>query len=111
MTTMKIQIKRRLSPVIYKSQGGGETRLRHQLAAGPRNLLRAIALLRDERRTTEAGYGCVGAGRTWLEIDGREIDDIDLSIIEQEDPDLSRTERARRFIAAVRRGSTHGWAG
>lgn len=107
---MTITIKTRLDAGIYKSQGGGECRTHHTFATGPRNLLRAIRTLREHRREMEIGYGNIGCGGSWLEIDGVRIDDLDLECIALDEsifkhPDGPRvktaTEKARDFLRAA----------
>lgn len=76
---MKIEIKTRLHKGIYKSSGGGQTQTIYSLKAGPRNLLKALTLLTEEREAMVRGYGNIGCGNTWMEINGEEVDDSWLS--------------------------------
>lgn len=110
-----IAIKTRLHSGIYKSSGGGETRTHYTWATGPRNLLTAIATLAEHRKAMREGYGNVGCGSTWLEIDGVEVEDNDLREAATDDRELfkgceyvtieSRTEKARQLIARVQSGT------
>lgn len=110
-----IAIKTRLHSGIYKSSGGGETRTHYTWATGPRNLLTAIAKLGEHRKAMCEGYGSIGCGITWLEIDGVEVEDHDLREAATDDRDLlkgceflkveSRTEKARQLIARVQSGT------
>lgn len=110
-----ITIKTHLDAGIYKSSGGGETCTHYEYAVGPRNLLAAIVQLRNHRSSTKQGYGNIGCGQTWLEIDEVEISHFDLDDVERDEskekrdpyytlPVLSRTEKARRLIARVKAG-------
>jgi hypothetical protein len=107
---MSITIKTRLDATIYRSCGGGETRVHYEWATGPRNLLRAAETLRIHRKKMEVGYGNIGCGRSWLEIDGVEIDDLDLGHLDYPEeetwamPRQTRTQKASELIAQVRSG-------
>jgi hypothetical protein len=71
----KIQIKTRLHDGIYKSSGGGETRLVAEWGYGPRNLVKAYRFLLERRASNKRSYGNIGCGHTWLcTDDGRTLD-------------------------------------
>lgn len=72
-----IEIKTRLDDGIYRSQGGGETRTHFSWSTGPRNLLLALGQLREHRATMRQGYGSIGCGHSWLEVDGHLLDEVD----------------------------------
>lgn len=109
--THAITIKTRLNSGIYKSNGGGETRTHYSYAVGPRNLLKAIDQLHAHRKEMRNGYGNIGCGMSWLEIDGVEVDDYELNEVEADDSKRykdcmfvkieSRTDKARQLIARV----------
>lgn len=112
-----ITIKTHLDAGIYRSSGGGETRTHYSYNTGPRNLLAAIDQLHEHRREMEQGFGNIGCGRSWLEIDGVEISRYDLEAVRRDDSAerdksdlrywrvLSRTEKARRLIDSVKSGN------
>lgn len=105
-----IQIKTLLHYGIYHSQGGGETTVKYEWKKGPRNLIKAVECLgRHSARMTEC-YGNVGHVRSWIEIDGIEIDKYDMSALMEDDKDRygndapdrlikSRTEKARIVLS------------
>lgn len=107
---MSITIKTHLDARISRRCGGGETRVRYEWTTGPRNLLRAAEMLRIHRKKMEIGYGNIGCGRSWLEIDGVEIDDLDLGHLDYPEeetwamPRQTRTQKAAKLIAQVRSG-------
>ena len=73
--TVKIQIKTRLHDGIYRSQGGGQTRVVAEWNYGPRNLVKALRFLWRERRDNARYYGNIGCGHSWLcTTDGRTLD-------------------------------------
>ena len=113
-----ITIKTRLDAGIYASEGGGETRTVATYATGPRNLLRAIARRDEIAAANVRSYGNIGCGKTWIEIDGKPIDQDALDAVARE-PDrtpegwsnysggwyeASRTEKARDLIDDVATG-------
>jgi hypothetical protein len=104
---MSIQIKTELHEGISPSCGGGEVRTHYEWTVGPRNLMRAIATLRRHRREMTEGYGNVGHRRSWLEVDGVELDEFDAHDIEHGDPPdtwrrrRTRTQYARETIATL----------
>jgi len=107
---MTIAIKTRLHDGIYKSSGGGETRIHYEWTTGPRNLLKAVDTFSDHARDMVAAYGNIGCGGSWLEIDGTRIHPFDVSDVRENDEKdslayKSRTEKARELIATVRSGT------
>lgn len=113
---MTITIKTKLSEGIYKSSGGGETRTHYEFTTGPRNLLKAIEHLGKHRSDMVNGYGNIGCGRSWLEIDGQPIHPYDLEDVARDDAEFfrrseytnamtkTRTAKARELIAHVKAG-------
>lgn len=75
----KITLHTRPHSSIYKSHGGGEDRIVDTWNCGTANLLKAIDALHEVRRTNILGYGNVGCGRSWLEIDGEFFDETELN--------------------------------
>ena len=78
---MTITIHTRLDDGIYASSGGGKDIVHYEWTTGPRNLMSAIAVLTEHRQSMTLGYGNIGCGGSWLEIDGEHIDHIDLDAI------------------------------
>lgn len=120
---MSITIKTRLHEGIYKSEGGGQTRVVRECSTGPRNLLKAIAELHEIRASNRRGYGNVGCGRSWLEIDGVALTDfheeeLNAGLVADEMREYRRgnlhrkpesmTERARDLIARAQAGKIPG---
>lgn len=111
---MTITIKTHLNSGIHKSDGGGETRTHYEFSTGPRNLLKAIETLHDHRKSMERGYGNIGCGRSWLEIDGQAIHFYDLDDVMRDDAEAygdissglikSRTQKARELLAEAKAG-------
>lgn len=112
---MTITIKTHLDSGIYKSCGGGETRSHYEFSTGPRNLLKAINTLYEHRKSMERGYGNIGCGSSWLEIDGKIIHRYDLEYVARDDAEAyghdtpaslvkSRTQKARELLAEVSAG-------
>lgn len=110
-----ITIKTKLAAGIYKSDGGGEVRTHYEFSTGPRNLMKAIDALYEHRSSMERGYGNIGCGRSWLEIDGVEIGNFDLDDVMRDDAEAygerrpsafikTRTEKARGLIETVKAG-------
>lgn len=95
---MAIVINTRLHDGIYESCGG-ETRAHYRWRrTGPINLLQAVETLKEHREEMEESFGSIGAGRSWIEVDGIPID-------EPGETDLQpgcRLETARDILAAVR---------
>ena len=75
---MTIAIKMSIHSGIYASQGGGQTRTQYEWATGPRNLLKAAALLPLHANTATAGLGNIGHCGSWIEIDGQRFEIYDL---------------------------------
>jgi hypothetical protein len=80
-TEMTISIKTRLSSGIYASAGGGQVVTHYEFKRTPGHLVQAAHRLSSHRSQMQRCYGSVGAGRSWLEIDGVEIDDLDIDLI------------------------------
>lgn len=99
-TTSKITIKTRLHEGIYKSDGGGETRAVAEWNLGPKNLLAANRELTEIMAANKRSYGSVGAGRSWLEIDGTAINDDELQ------DDMTMAD-AKELISDVQTGKIH----
>lgn len=119
-TTTAITIHTQLHDGIYASSGGGQNITHYSWAIGPRNLLQAIDVLAEHGTSMTSGYGNIGRGATWLEIDGQRMDANDFVDIQMaRDPAerrahlrdysclpwVSATQLARELIASVRDGS------
>lgn len=103
---MAITIKTRLHDGIYKSDGGGEVRIKYKFATGPRNLLKAIKTLHEHRTNMVLGFGNIGCGVSWLEIDGQRIDWVDLEDVMVHETGAScRTMKATKLISDVGTGA------
>ncbi|MFM6986614.1 MAG: hypothetical protein ACKOXG_10855 [Arenimonas sp.] len=98
---MSIIIKTRLNAGIYKSCGGGETRVHYEWATGPRNLLKAIAKLGEHRKAMRDGYGNIGCGSSWMEIDGVEVDQFDLDEVYRDDAGMWTPAEIRQGYAQI----------
>lgn len=117
---MTIKIKRRLHDGIYRSQGGGEVRtVREWKNTNARNLVAAAKLLPEVYDSSIKAYGNIGAGVCWIEVDGVELDDSEMSDINnaREWRKYDRhsgiklptaTEYAARLIADMRRPVVDG---
>jgi len=68
--TTTIQIWTRLHDGIYRSQGGGETRIVAEYNYGSRNLVRAWRHLLQVRADNRRNYGNIGCGRSGLRTVG-----------------------------------------
>ena len=91
---MAITIHTRLHEGIYRSSGGGQDRVVASFATGPRNLLKGISTLAEERASNVRGFGNIGCGKTWLEIDGVAVDGFDLDDVMGDDGEhLTPSER------------------
>ncbi|MHB1441081.1 MAG: hypothetical protein ACYCSO_10165 [Cuniculiplasma sp.] len=66
----QITLHTRLNSGIYKSHGGGQDVTVSNWNCGPANLLKALDSLYEERQSNIRGYGNIGCGSSWLEIDG-----------------------------------------
>lgn len=82
---MTISLKTKLDSGIYKSSGGGEVVTHYEFKTGPANLCKAIRVLSSHRKSMVRGYGNIGCGRSWLEIDGHQIHDYDLQDVIEDD--------------------------
>lgn len=76
-----ITIKTKLNSGIYQSEGGGEVRTHYSFNTNPRNLLKACKLLGEHKNSMKNGYGNIGCGRSWLEIDGQWIHQFDIEAV------------------------------
>ena len=111
---MTITIKTKLDSGIYKSSGGGEVVTHYEFKTGPVNLCKAIGVLSSHRKAMIRGYGNIGCGHSWLEIDGQQIHDYDLQdVIEDDMAKFSKenmylvkscVEKAKDLIAEVADG-------
>lgn len=70
-----ITIKTRLDDAISNS---GKDRIHYQFKTGPRNLLKALKLLKEHEKYMEECYGNIGCGSSWIEIDGKKIGGFDI---------------------------------
>lgn len=93
---MAIEIKTNLHSGIYKSSGGGQTVTHYAFATGPRNLLKAIETIYKHRTRMTRCYGNIGCV-TWMEIDGTEVDQIDIEMVRQDDS-WTLTAEERRWM-------------
>jgi len=66
-TSAELIVVRHLNPGIYKSQGGGESRVISRHASGPRGLSNAVKSHYEDNRTAVLGYGNIGCGSGWIE--------------------------------------------
>lgn len=112
---MSITINTRLDYCICKSYGGGVTRTHYEFSTGPRNLLKAIEILKEHQESMLRRFGKRGCGRSWLEIDEEAICRYDLRVVIRDDakvdgrdasfgPIKSRTQKARELLADVKAG-------
>lgn len=108
-----ITVMTKLHNGIYKSHGGGVAAAVHTYSNGPRNLLSAIRALDEEIESNKKSYGGIGCGRSWLEIDGKQIHVYDLEEIMKDDEEVygkdyrgakSRTQKARELLSEVKSG-------
>lgn len=85
-----IQILTKLHKEIYKSHGGGKTTIHHAWTTGPRNLMRALAMLPAHSRAMTRDFGEVGHQGSWIEVGGHALDWADIISFELDtDPDRS----------------------
>lgn len=97
---LRIQIMTRLHPGIYKSAGGGETRVTREFTYGPRNLVKAYRYLLKLRDENKRAYGNIGCGHSWMQTtDGRQLNDL----LVHEYPELSHAGLAHDVEAALLR--------
>lgn len=112
----QIVIKTALHSGIYKSDGGGETRIHYRWTIGPHNLMTAMETLTEHSDSMTRGYGNVGHSGSWIEIASvpmrlEDFHDYDFETDPSNFDDLSqhsavsKTEWCRKFIASVRDGS------
>jgi len=78
---MTITIKTKLDSGIYASSGGGKITTHYKWATGPRNLVKAVKALDRHTKEMTQGFGNIGHCGSWIEIDGRRIDNYDLDSI------------------------------
>ena len=106
METKKIIIKTKIDSRIYESSQNHENGIEYRYNLTPRNLLAAINKLTEHRETLKTRYGSEGMGGTWLEIDGKYIDERDFDCLEYFDDSRywndrlreSRTSWLKRYI-------------
>ncbi|WP_133178994.1 hypothetical protein [Shewanella decolorationis] len=84
-----ITIKTKLNSGIYQSEGGGEVRTHYSFNTNPRNLLKACKLLGEHKNSMKNGYGNIGCGRSWLEVDDQCIHEFDINTVVRNDKELS----------------------
>ena len=60
-------VVRHLNSGIYKSSGGGQSRVISRHASGPRGLANAVKSHREDCRNAALGYGNIGCGSGWIE--------------------------------------------
>lgn len=78
-----ITIKTRLHDGIYKSCGGGQTVTHYRWrTTTARTLLAACKTLDDHAESMWRRYGDVGAGRSWIDMDGVLIDLWDAELVQ-----------------------------
>lgn len=100
-----IQIHTRLHEDIYRSDDGGEDVTHHEWAAGPRNLMAAVDLIPEHRRTRELGYGNIGCGGSWVQVGDVRLSDTDeIDLRRESEPGDTRTARARQYITDIESG-------
>lgn len=66
----KIVLVTKLHEGIYPSQGGGKRQEVAEWNLGPLNVMAAVRSLNQEIRDNRRNYGSIGAGESWLEING-----------------------------------------
>lgn len=102
MTT--IQIKTRLHSGIYKSNGGGETRVVQEYTYGPRNLVKAYRALLHIREENKRNYGNIGCGHSWMATsDGRTLD----SMLVIDEPDQTHADLVKEVEGALMTAEQH----
>jgi len=112
----RIEIKTALHEGIYKSDGGGQTRVHYSWAVGPRNLMRALEALPEHSESMTTSYGNHGHSGSWIEIAGVRIGHDGFTDYEFDtDPSnfydsshtnaISKTVWCKRFIVSVLDGS------
>lgn len=110
---MTITINTRLHDGIYKSSGGGETRIVAEYPTEPKRLLQAIIEIDRRRRSNIRSYGNIGCGSTWLEIDGVRIPEFEVDAVSTSDVELhghnythykTRTDKCAELISEIQSG-------
>jgi len=105
----QITLHTRLNSGIYESHGGGQDVTVRNWNCGPANLLKALDALYEERQSNIRGYGNIGCGSSWLEIDGEFFDatalnyEIQFEQYIRDDKDfhrapLSKIQIAKKYI-------------
>lgn len=69
--TIMITITTKLHSGLTRSLAGKEFRM--EFNTGPLNLLKAVREYNSERKEMIRSYGNIGAGHTWLDVDGVQI--------------------------------------
>ena len=92
----QITLHTRLNSSIYESHGGGQDVIVDTWNIGPANLLKAVDALREKIRSNIRGYGNIGCGRSWLEIDGESFDPFELNTELQYEQYIRADKYARR---------------
>lgn len=105
MNTCGIWLTTRLNPRIHRKYGGGEDRVHKIWSINAPNLLRAIAELKEHRRTMLERHGNVGCGQSWLDIAGVNVDDGLLTAIHEQMDSEAGKRQAAALIKQVRSGS------
>ncbi len=105
-----ITIKTKLDDGIYASHGGGQIKTHYEFTAGPRNLVKAIETLHEHREEMKRGFGNIGCGHSWMEINGKQVNLYDMEDVMKDDAEAfgpnapasmikTRTEKARELLA------------
>jgi hypothetical protein len=89
-----ITVKTKIHPGI--AGVGGQTLTSFEASTGPRNLLAAIRHLGPICAERVRQYGNEGCGRTWIEIDGRDVRDYEIDEIFYSE---AKTSAAKELIA------------
>jgi len=102
---MSIKIYTEFHPSTSTAINAGEIQLVKTTNATPRNLMTAYAFLCSHRSAMNASWGNVGHVRSWISINGHDIDDEDcnLWLLDADTPkdildDLTRTDIASKII-------------
>ncbi len=70
----KITVVTKLHRGVMQSFGAGVPVVHYEFSAGPRNLRVAARTLAEHAAEMERSWGNVGCGSSWLEIDGKQVD-------------------------------------
>lgn len=98
-TSPTIQIKTRLHDGIYKSSGGGQTRVVAEYPYGPRNLVRAYRQTISRLNANRRYYGNIGCGHTWMATsDGRTL----YTMLVLDEPDQSHADLVMEIEGALK---------